>query len=151
MNRTTRKKLIVTIGVAAMGLTFLVYSVLANSGSYRMVDDLLKDLATNSDSLMERKLQVHGWVVPGSIKEWIENQETRRTFELERNGKRVQVENRGPKPDNFADQSEVIATGRLEKRGAAYVLISDKLDAKCPSKYEGAASQRTLAENPQFH
>ncbi len=98
-----------------------------------------------------QEIKVHGWVVPGSIKEWIENQETRRTFELERNGKRVQVENRGPKPDNFADQSEVIATGRLEKRGAAYVLISDKLDAKCPSKYEGAASQRTLAENPQFH
>jgi cytochrome c-type biogenesis protein CcmE len=147
MPKKTLHKLLITGAVALLGVGFLVYSSLANSGRYRMVDKLM---AAPSD-FVGKKLQVHGWVEPGSIKEWIDHQETVRTFVLEKNGKRIKVENRGPAPDTFKDQSEVVATGRLEERDGQYVLVAKELSAKCPSKYEGAQSNKALAIQPVYH
>ena len=100
MPKKTLHKLLITGAVALLGVGFLVYSSLANAGRYRMVDKLM---AAPTD-FVGKKLQVHGWVEPGSIKEWIDHQETVRTFVLEKNGKRIMVEHRGPAPDTFKDR-----------------------------------------------
>ncbi len=93
---------------------------------------------------------------------------------LEKNGKKIRVFSEGPKPDTFKDQSEVVATGRLVKAGELqglatemcakqpapvgcpvrtdaeqeYVVQSTELMAKCPSKYDGAPTNKN--STPRF-
>jgi cytochrome c-type biogenesis protein CcmE len=68
----------------------------------------------------------------------------------------------GPVPDTFKDQSEVVATGHLiaareraplaKSLGVAmeadidYVLEASELQAKCPSKYDGARANKDLSK-----
>jgi cytochrome c-type biogenesis protein CcmE len=146
MRKQTRNKLAITGLVALAGMVFVVYSVLANSGQDKAVDEVLKD----PSAWMEKKLRVRGFVEPGSIHKEIVNQQARQTFVLERNGKRMRVENVGPAPDTFQDQAEVSASGHLVKRDGELVLLSDDLSAKCPSKYEGARTNLNLASQPKY-
>ena len=151
MNRSTLGKIVLTAAVAVGGVGFLVKSSVSSAQHYMMVHELMKaDLA----SWTGKELKVHGFVEAGSIHESVVNQETHRTFVLQREGKKIRVFNSGPKPDTFKDQSEVVATGHLvpaaqmkslaESLGVAlesdlpYVVDSTELMAKCPSKYDGA-------------
>jgi len=162
MNKSTLGKVVLTAVVAISGVGFLVKSSVSSAQHYMMVDDLLKsDLAAWKD----KELKVHGWVESGSIHETIVNQETHRTFLLQRDGKKVRVFNSGPKPDTFKDQSEVVATGHLVpvaqmkdlaaslgvsiESDMQYVVDSTELMAKCPSKYDGARINQQPAA-PQF-
>ena len=151
MNKNTLGKIALTAVVAVGGVGFLVKSSVSSAQHYKMVDDLL---ASDLTSWKGKELKVHGWVESGSIHESIVNQETHRTFLLQREGKKIRVFNSGPKPDTFKDQSEVVATGHLvpaaqmkslaESLGVSlesdipYVVDSTELMAKCPSKYDGA-------------
>ena len=151
MNRSTLGKIVLTAAVAVGGVGFLVKSSVSNAQHYMMVHELVgSDLA----SWTGKELKVHGFVESGSIHESVVNQETHRTFLLQREGKKIRIFNAGPKPDTFKDQSEVVATGHLvpaaqmksvaESLGVAiesdmpYVVDSTDLMAKCPSKYDGA-------------
>jgi cytochrome c-type biogenesis protein CcmE len=151
MDKSTLGKIIVTAVVALGGVLFLVKSSVGSAQHYMMVDDLL---ASDLTSWKDKELKVHGWVESGSIHENIVNQETHRTFLLQKGGKKMRVFSAGPKPDTFKDQSEVVATGHLVpaaqmkevagKLGVSiesdlpYVVDSTELMAKCPSKYDGA-------------
>jgi cytochrome c-type biogenesis protein CcmE len=163
MDKSTLGKIILTATVAVCGVGFLVKSSVSSAQHYKMVDDLLSsDLASWKD----KELKVHGWVESGSIQESIVNQETHRTFLLQKSGKKIRVFSAGPKPDTFKDQSEVVATGHLvpagqmkqlaESLGVAiesdmpYVVDSTELMAKCPSKYDGARVNQELTPTPEF-
>ena len=151
MNKSTLGKIVLTAAVAVGGVGFLVKSSVSSAQHYKMVDDLL---ASDLTSWTGKELKVHGWVESGSIHESIVNQETHRTFLLQKGGKKIRVFSEGPKPDTFKDQSEVVATGHLvpaaeraklaESLGVAiesdmpFVVDSSELMAKCPSKYDGA-------------
>ncbi|HEU4727970.1 MAG TPA: cytochrome c maturation protein CcmE [Kofleriaceae bacterium] len=151
MNKSTLGKIVLTAAVALGGVGFLVKSSVGSAQHYMMVDDLL---SSDMGSWKDKELKVHGWVESGSIHESIVNQETHRTFLLQKGGKKVRVFSAGPKPDTFKDQSEVVATGHLvpaskmkELAGSLgvaiesdmpYVVDSTELMAKCPSKYDGA-------------
>ena len=151
MNRSTLGKIVLTAAVAVGGVGFLVKSSVSNAQHYMMVHELM---GTDLASWTGKELKVHGYVEAGSIHESVVNQETHRTFLLQREGKKIRVFNSGPKPDTFKDQSEVVATGHLvpaaqmksvaESLGVAiesdmpYVVDSTDLMAKCPSKYDGA-------------
>jgi cytochrome c-type biogenesis protein CcmE len=161
MQNSTLLKIIVSAAVGVAGVAFFVKTTFGNTTDYMMVDELMaKDMATMAGS----ELKVHGWVVAGSIKEEIVNQQTIRTFVLQKAGKKVRIFSRGPKPDTFKDQSEVVATGRLiaaaeAKEVAAqlkvplgtdaYVVEASELQAKCPSKYDGAQVNKDL-KNTKF-
>src|SRR5678816_922152 len=122
-----------------------------------MVHELM---GTDLTSWTGKELKVHGFVEAGSIHESVVNQETHRTFLLQREGKKIRVFSMGPKPDTFKDQSEVVATGHLvpaaDKKDlaaalgvpleadVAYVVEAKELQAKCPSKYEGARANKDL-------
>jgi cytochrome c-type biogenesis protein CcmE len=164
MNKSTLGKIILTAVVAVGGVGFLVKSSVSSAQHYKMVDDLL---ASDLTSWTGKELKVHGWVESGSIHESIVNQETHRTFLLQKGGKKIRVFSEGPKPDTFKDQSEVVATGHLvpaadrkslaESLGVAiesdmpYVVDSSELMAKCPSKYDGArVNQQPTQDTPQF-
>jgi cytochrome c-type biogenesis protein CcmE len=164
MNKSTLGKMVLTAAVAVAGVGFLVKSSVSSAQHYKMVDDLL---ASDLSSWTDKELKVHGWVESGSIHERIVNQETHRTFLLQKSGKKIRVFSAGPKPDTFKDQSEVVATGHLvpagemkqlaESLGVAiesdmpYVVDSTELMAKCPSKYDGArVNQQLTPTAPAF-
>jgi cytochrome c-type biogenesis protein CcmE len=161
MKNQTLTKIALTAAVAVGGGGFLVYSSTSHAQHYEMVDKLLDK---GLDTFKDKQLKVHGFVEAGSIVEATVNQETRRTFVLQKNGKKIRIFSTGPTPDTFKDQSEVVATGRLIpspdvqkladdicantktkvacpiRTDAEQMMVVDstELMAKCPSKYEGA-------------
>jgi cytochrome c-type biogenesis protein CcmE len=164
MTNGTLGKILLTCAVGIGGLGFLVYSAFGDTSHYQMVNQLVQG---GFDKWQDKELQIHGYVEAGSIIESVVNQETQRTFILQKEGKKIRVFSKGPKPDTFKDQSEVVATGRLvpakDVQAAAdalcqakpqpgcplhadaeqtYVFEATDLMAKCPSKYDGATSNK---------
>jgi cytochrome c-type biogenesis protein CcmE len=157
MQNSTVLKIVLTAAVAVGGVVFFVKSGIGSTQTYMMVDELMAgDLARYEG----KEMKVHGWVLAGSIKEKVANQETIRTFVLQKSGKKIRVFSKGPKPDTFKDQSEVVATGRLFPASQAkelaaaldvvietdvtHVVDATDLQAKCPSKYDGAQSNKNV-------
>lgn len=158
-------KIALTLGIVGGGGGFLVYSSRSHAQHYEMVDKLVEK---GVDKYKGKELKVHGYVEAGSIVESIVNHEEKRTFVLQKGGKKIRVFSTGPKPDTFKDQSEVVATGRLIASADVQKLADDicaaakgnpscpirtdaeqhmvvessELMAKCPSKYEGAQSNK---------
>jgi cytochrome c-type biogenesis protein CcmE len=163
MDKNTLGKIILTAAVALGGVGFFVRSSFSSAQHYMMVDDLI---ASDLASWHDKELKVHGWVQASSIHESVVDQETHRTFLLQKGGKTIRVFSVGPKPDTFKDQSEVVATGHLvpadqmrqvaQKLGVSiesdmpYVVDSTELMAKCPSKYDGARVNQKLESTPEF-
>lgn len=168
MKQGTLAKLALTVAVVAGGAGFLVYSSTSHAQHYEMVDNLL---AKGLDQFKGKQLKVHGIVETGTIATATVDQETRRTFVLQKNGKKIRVFVTGPVPDTFKDASEVVATGRLVeakdlqavaddicakaktdrdkgdcpiRTDAEQVMVVEatELMAKCPSKYKGADSNK---------
>jgi cytochrome c-type biogenesis protein CcmE len=140
----------VTASIAAATL-LLVTSMMSIackdiSQPYKMVDELMKD----PTPFKGKEMKVHGWVEPGSIKEVVVDQEMHRSFVLQRSGKKIAVTNIGPKPDTFRDQSEVVAYGMLVEKNGEYSFEAKELQAKCPSKYEGAQANKELLNDPKY-
>lgn len=165
MQNNTIAKIALTAAVATAGVVFFARSASTSTQHYKMVDELLA--SGDLSQWQDKQMKVHGWVVAGSIKEKVVNQETVRTFLLQKGGKKIRVFSKGPKPDTFKDQSEVVATGTLVTAGSMadtakgldvridsdmpYVVDATDLMAKCPSKYEGAQGNKTLDDNaPKF-
>jgi cytochrome c-type biogenesis protein CcmE len=146
----TITKLGLTASVVLGGGAFLIGSSISHAEHYRMVDDLVHEGFTTWG---DKEIKVHGFVESGSIAEHVVAQETQRSFVLELNGARVRVFSRGPKPDTFKDNAEVVATGHLVPASAmagsakaldvradaeqAWVVDATDLMAKCPEHYKG--------------
>ena len=146
MKKSTKTKLTITLVVVALGMTFLVYSVLANSGKDKWADEIQAD----RQAWLGKKVRVLGYVEAGTLEKKIVDQQTVAKFTIERNGKRIPVEFTGEVPNTLADHAETSALGRLEERNGQLVLVATEVSAKCPSKYEGADSNRSLAVKPQY-
>src|SRR5678816_3384486 len=78
---------------------------------YKYVDEVVGSQSDWSG----KKLQVHGYVVPGSIGKKRDALEYR--FDIQRNGKTLRAFYNGITPDTFKDDSEVVLTGVLTKDG----------------------------------
>jgi len=123
-------KIGVTTLVLATVFGVLLYTTLGESMQYyKYVDEVVGSQADWSG----KKLQVHGYVVPGSIGKKRDALEYR--FDIQRNGKTLRAFYNGITPDTFKDDSEVVLTGVLTKDG----FIATDMTAKCPSKYEAAS------------
>lgn len=158
MQNSTLAKIALTAAVAVAGVGFFVRSTLGHTTHYKMVDELM---ASGDLGKWEGKdIKVHGWVEAGSIKTEVVNQETHRTFLLQKGGKKIRIFTSGPVPDTFKDQSEVVATGVIMaaakkkelaaslkvpmEADLAYIVEAKELQAKCPSKYQGAQANKDL-------
>ena len=165
MEKSALYKVLLTIAVVVGGGGFLIYSSVGHAQHYRMVDELVSD---GFSKWTDKELKIHGFVEAGTIVESVVGQVQHRTFVLQKNGKKIRIFNEGPKPDTFKDQSEVVATGRLIKASdmtalaadmckkqpapvgcplrvdaeQEFVVESSELMAKCPSKYDGAPSNK---------
>ena len=123
-------KIGVTTLVLATVFGVLLYTTLGESMQYyKYVDEVVGSQADWTG----KKLQVHGYVVPGSIGKKRDALEYR--FDIQRNGKTLRAFYNGITPDTFKDDSEVVLTGVLTKEG----FIATDMTAKCPSKYDAAS------------
>ncbi len=134
-----RAKILVTLVVAFSGVALLAFQSLGDVEYYVHVEKLTADPARWFDYDV---IQVHGYVVPGTIKVEQRREEAMlyRSFELESKGERIAVRHRGAIPDTFKDQAETVVKGKLLREGDALVLRAvdgeNGIMAKCPSKYE---------------
>jgi cytochrome c-type biogenesis protein CcmE len=118
-----------TAVVLLVAFAVLVYSTIGESMQYyKYVDEVMAD----PQVWQGKKLQVHGYVTPGSIGRKRDALEYR--FELQRNGQALTAYYKGITPDAFKDEAEVVLTGELTPEG----FVATDMTAKCPSKYEAA-------------
>ncbi len=107
----------------------LMYTTLGESMQYyKYVDEVVG----SQQEWTGKKLQVHGYVVPGSIGKKRDRLEYQ--FDIQRNGKTLRAYYNGIVPDTFKADSEVVLTGELTPNG----FVATDMTAKCPSKYEEA-------------
>ena len=104
---------------------------------YKYVDEVM----AQPDAWHGKKLQVHGYVVPGS--RMIKPDSLDYSFDLHRNGKTIRAYYTGVVPDTFKDNAEVVLTGELTTDGSFHAT---EMTAKCPSKYEEAPALSSGAE-----
>jgi cytochrome c-type biogenesis protein CcmE len=88
-----------------------------------------------------KRMQLHGFVVPGSIMRKPDSLEYR--FKVQNNGQVMDASYTGIVPDTFKDESEVVLKGSLTNIVTAegttvrgFATAPDGIMAKCPSKYE---------------
>jgi cytochrome c-type biogenesis protein CcmE len=111
----------------------LMYTSLAEGTEYyKHVDEVM----TQPADWYGKKLQLHGFVVPGSIMRSRNTLEYR--FKVQSNGYIVDASYTGVVPDTFKADSEVVLKGTLSHQG--FAVAPNGVMAKCPSKYEPKAT-----------
>ena len=122
-------KIGVTALVLATAFGALLFTTLQdNLQYYKYVDEV----ASAQQEWQGKTIQVHGYVVPGTIKGTSDRLDWK--FDLQRNGKVISARYSGPPPDTFKDDAEVVLTGQFTQQG----FHATDMTAKCPSKYEEA-------------
>jgi cytochrome c-type biogenesis protein CcmE len=133
----------IKIGLTALVLlsafTFLMWTSLRDGAEYfKHVDEVVAD----RQALQGRQLQLHGYVIPGSI-QYVQNTLDYK-FKVQNNpiragepGNVINVTYSGIVPDTFKGEAEVVLKGRLSADG--FHTDPNGVIAKCPSKYEAAA------------
>jgi cytochrome c-type biogenesis protein CcmE len=133
-------KIAVTAGVLVLAFAGLFWSTLRDGTEYyKNLDEVI----SNRPTWEGKPLQLHGYVVPGSIYrartnslEW--------QFKVQNNPARgnqpggvVTASYTGIVPDTFKDEAEVVLKGKLSTEG--FRVDPNGVMAKCPSKYEAAS------------
>jgi len=139
-------KLGATSVVLVLAFAGLLWSTLQEGAEYyKNVDEVM----TNQQAWEGKKLQLHGYVVPGSILRKRDSLEYR--FKVRSTPARssdeaviVDAAYSGVVPDTFKDEAEVVLKGRLD--GATFFTEPNGVMAKCPSKYE--AAEASLLDAP---
>ena len=125
-----RKQLKFAVGsvVIVLTLSYLAYSGYQESKTYYHT---VPELYALKDNAYEKRLQVSGDVIPGSIK----RDGKIVTFVIGAEPQTLQVKYVGkdPLPDTLIDRATAMATGRMGRDG---VFVADTMLAKCASKYE---------------
>lgn len=118
---------VVVVVVALSGLLWA--STRGGAEYYKYVDEVVADAAR----FQGKRLRVHGDVVMGSL---VSDKSLHHRFKLASREPRpaavIEAEFQGIPPDAFKDGAEVIVSGILTTGR----LLGDKIETKCPSKYE---------------
>jgi cytochrome c-type biogenesis protein CcmE len=127
-------KIVASVVVVTGAVAFLLSrSLKEGAESYKHVDEVVANVA----SMHGKRLQVHGYVVDGSIEQKKGTLEYR--FKIESREPRqhavINAAYTGLVPDPFKSGAEVVARGTLADNDRLDV-IPDGIMAKCPSKYE---------------
>jgi cytochrome c-type biogenesis protein CcmE len=133
MSRPNRKLISghVTLGLLVGGVAYLFASSAGEAFEYyKHVDEVM----AQPTQWEHKHLQVHGFVVPGSIMKRMdkEHQQIEYKFKAVNCGKELEVRYSGTVPDTFKDRAEVVVKGTL----ADGRFDAREISAKCPSKYQ---------------
>jgi cytochrome c-type biogenesis protein CcmE len=122
---------LVTLGLLVGGVVYLFASSAGEAFEYyKHVDELMAQPA----QWEHKHVQVHGFVVPGSIMKKLdkEHQQIEYKFRAVNCGKELEVRYAGTVPDTFKDRAEVVCKGTLSDGK----FEAREISAKCPSKYQ---------------
>jgi cytochrome c-type biogenesis protein CcmE len=124
-------RLIVALGAAVLLAVALIYTSFSASSQAKQPSDLIGASPGTS-------YQMTGVVVPGSIHR---SGELLRFRMSDRDDSKVSIRVRyhGQVPDPFADNREVIVTGKVDD--GTFIADRDSLITKCPSKFATQAQQ----------
>jgi cytochrome c-type biogenesis protein CcmE len=130
--RARQVRLVVSLVVASLLATVLVYTAFAGKTRVLQVGELLakpgvaaKDTVRLNGEVVSHSGQAHS--------------QSGMRFVLEDNlgsGRRLTVVYRGNVPDAFHDGRNVLVDGKLD--GKVFMAKTDSLSTKCPSKYQAA-------------
>lgn len=137
VSRRTAWKILATVVVAGSAVSGLLWASMGEGAEYyKHVDEARSE----QSHLMGKRLRVHGNVVQGSLVHQAGTLDYH--FQVESKAPRehatMTVDFHGIPPDLFKPGAEVIAAGVLSNDG---LLKSDRIETKCPSKYETQASK----------
>jgi cytochrome c-type biogenesis protein CcmE len=129
-----------TATVLVLAFAGLLWSTLQEGTEYfKHVDEVMAD----RPAWEGKPLQLHGYVVPGSILKKRDTLEYK--FRVQNNPARsgeqghvVEASYTGVVPDTFKDEAEVVLRGKLGPDG--FRTDPNGVVAKCPSKYEEKAA-----------
>jgi cytochrome c-type biogenesis protein CcmE len=136
-NRRTAWRILLAVGVSVCALLGLFWASRgAGAEYYKHVDEA----QASADRLVGKRVRVHGSVVPGTLVHPAGTLDYRFTLESKapRAHATLPVRFHGIAPDLFKEGAEVIAAGVLEADG---MLKSERIETKCPSKYETQAQR----------
>jgi cytochrome c-type biogenesis protein CcmE len=132
----------IKIGITSLVLVsafgFMMWTTLRDGAEYfKHVDEVI----AQRTALQGKQLQLHGYVIPGSI--FKEENTLEYTFKVQNNpirsgepGNTMAVSYTGIVPDTFKGEAEVVLRGKLTADG--FHADPNGVVAKCPSKYEAA-------------
>jgi cytochrome c-type biogenesis protein CcmE len=128
-------KIGVTALVLVLAFTGLMWSTLREGTEYfKHVDEVV----SNPQAWEGKRLQLHGYVVPGSL--FVKPNTLEYKFKVQNNPARtgpsggvVDATYKGIVPDTFKDEAEVVLKGELTSTG--FRTEPNGVMAKCPSKY----------------
>jgi cytochrome c-type biogenesis protein CcmE len=128
------------LGISAAAVVGLLVFAMSDSQSfeyYKHVDEVMRD----PRSWQDKRLQLHGFVVPGSIAKRIDrdHQKLEYKFRVENCGSVTEARFAGVVPDTFKEGAEVVLKGQL--RGDTF--HTSEVMAKCPSKYAQEGVQKS--------
>ena len=114
MSRPKRRSIsgLVTLGLLVGGVAYLFASSAGEAFEYyKHVDEIM----AQPRQWEHKHLQIHGFVVPGSIAKRIdkEHQQIEYKFQAVNCGKQMEVRYAGTVPDTFKDRAEVVVKGTL--------------------------------------
>jgi cytochrome c-type biogenesis protein CcmE len=133
-------KIALTSLVLAGAFAGLLFTTLGEATEYyKLVDEVM----VQPEQWYGRKLQLHGYVVPGSIARKRNSLDYR--FQIQSSGHVVTATYTGVVPDTFKDDSEVVVKGTLSPEG--FTVAPNGVMAKCPSKYEPQAGTLPVAKS----
>jgi cytochrome c-type biogenesis protein CcmE len=135
---TPRFRLVISLAVASLLATFLVYTtVFSGSTQVLQVGQLTSDPAAGT-----KTVRLNGWVARESGNPASPNG-LRFTLADNKGAKGcVNVLYYGSRPDAFRTGRSVLVDGKLED--GTFVAVKDSLSTRCPSKY--TASQKAISE-----
>ncbi len=139
------KQKAVKIGLTSLVLLLafggLLYSTLSEGTEYyKHVEEVMP----NAQAWQGKRLQLHGYVVPGSIFRRKDSLEYR--FRVQSKGSVVDATYSGIVPDTFKDEAEVVLKGTLTPAG--FEVQPNGVMAKCPSKYDAQKASATTGRGP---
>jgi len=125
--------------VLVLAFAGLLWSTLQDGADYfKNVDEVM----ASRQSWEGKSLQLHGYVVPGSI--YVKQDTLEYRFKVQNNPIRgdqsgivVDASYTGIVPDTFKAEAEVVLRGKLGPAG--FQVVPNGVVAKCPSKYEAAS------------
>ena len=131
--------------VLLLGLVYLFVVGFKESRADHMTVSGLVQASASGQVSEERRIQLGGQVVEGSI-EW-DQYRHRPTFTVTEGGRQLPVKYEGQAllPDTFKDGSPVVLEGHYKADDG--VFVAEVVFAKCPSKYEGQSYDTHVAVN----
>jgi cytochrome c-type biogenesis protein CcmE len=136
---SARFRLVVSLAVASLLATFLVYTTVFGSSTQVLQ---VGQLTTDPAAAATKTVRLNGWVAaesgnpaaPGGLRFTLADNKGAKGC--------IKVLYHGERPDAFRTGRSVLVDGKLE--GGTFVAVKDSLSTRCPSKY--TASQKAIQQ-----